>query len=988
MAPASTVATARTQAATHYGDLPLAFERNQGQADARVRVLARGMGYSLFLTSGEAVLALRGATRHGNVTGAAQGPGRVASTARLPTATVVRLSLAGGANRAPDIQGLDPRAGMSHYLIGNDPAHWYRNVAHFGKVRYQQVYPGVDLVYYGNQRQLEYDFIVAPGADPHRIRLEASGVQAVRLDRRGNLVLSTGHGDLVQHKPWAYQDIGGKRRPIDARYALLDGQRIGFAIGRYDTRQPLVIDPVLTYSSYLGGGGWEDGEDIAVDAAGNAYVTGFTDSVDFPTARARQASAGGSGDVFVAKLNAAGTALAYSTSIGGSGMDMGLGIAVDARGNAYVTGYTESSNFPTAAAWQPAHAGGPAGAYRDAFVSKLNASGSALGYSSYLGGADEDIGIAVAVDATGHACVTGETRSSNFPTLAPRQGAHGGGVDAFISRFNSAGSALVYSTYLGGSGHDSGQAIAVDGTGDAYVAGYSTSSNFPTTAGLQATNAGATDAFVAKLAAAGSAWRYVTYLGGNHADVVTAIAVDGTGAAYIAGQTASSNFPTAAARQPALGGGINDAFVSKLNPAGTALAYSTYLGGNGDFESANGIAVDRAGNAYVTGGTDSTNFPTAAQTMGNQPADDAFVTRFNTAGAMTYGSYLGGGSVDSGRGIALDAAGNSYVVGDTESVDFPTVHPMQAANAGSSDAWVTKIATALARSVRNDFNGDARSDILWRNHVTGANMIWKSAGSATPQAVAALGSQAWQVAAVGDFNDDGKADILWRNHSTGGNVIWRSARSTTPQAVAGLANQAWQVAGVGDFNGDRKADILWRNGSTGADMIWKAGSSSAQQATAGVPNLDWRIVGVDDFNGDGNADILWRNASTGANVIWKSGRSTTQQSVATVTSLPWQVAGTGDFNGDGKADILWHNAGTGANMIWKSALKSTQQAITGVANLDWRVVATGDYNGDGAADVLWRNVATGANVIWKSGRSTSAQTVTTLSNLAWMVAPP
>ena len=989
VSPVRPVAAARSQAATHYGDLPLAFEANQGQTDGRVKFLARGAGFSLFLTSGEAVLTLRRVNQQSDVARAAHSPDRVADAAGLTASTIVRLALAGGANPAPEVEGLYPRAGKSHYLLGNDPAHWHRDVAHFGKVRYRQVYPGVDLVYYGNQRKLEYDFIVAPGADPGRIRLEASGVQALRLDKRGNLVLGTGHGDLVQLKPRVYQDIGGRRRPIDARYALLDGQRIGFAIGRYDTLQPLVIDPVLTYSSYLGGGGWEDGEDIAVDAAGNAYVTGFTDSADFPTAKGRQATAGGSGDVFVAKFNAAGTALAYSTYIGGSGRDMGLGIAVDARGNAYVTGYTESPNFPTAAALQPASAGGPAGAYRDVFVSKLNASGSALVYSTYLGGADEDFGIAIAVDATGHACVTGETRSSNFPTLSPRQGAHGGGVDVFISKFNTAGSALVYSTYLGGSGLDSGQAIAVDGTGNAYVAGYTTSSNFPTSTPLQATNAGAIDGFVAKLNAAGNAWLYRTYLGGNHGDAVFAIAVDATGAAYLAGQTASSNFPTAAALQPAHAGGINDAFVSKLDAAGRALTYSTYLGGNGDFESGNGIAVDRVGNAYVTGTTDSTNFPTAARTLGNQPADDAFVTQLNAAGsALIYSTYLGGASVDSGRGIALDAAGNSYVVGDTESVDFPTVHPVQAANAGSSDGWVTKIATAIARSVRVDFNGDARSDILWRNHVTGTNMIWKSAGSATPQAVAALSSQAWQVAAVGDFNDDGKADILWRNHITGGNVIWKSARATTLQAVAGLTNQAWQVAGVGDFNGDRKADILWRNGSTGADMIWKSGSSSSQQATAGVPNLDWRIVGVDDFNGDGNADILWRNASTGANVIWKSGRATTQQSVATVTSLPWQVVGTGDFNGDGKADILWHNASTGANMIWKSALKATQQAITGVANLDWRVVATGDYNGDGATDILWRNMATGANVIWKSARSTSAQTVTGISNLAWMVAPP
>ena len=985
--PAATTPDAATRAriAAQYGDLPLAFEVNQGQSDARVRFLARGPGYSLFLTPTQAVLAFRPAGHHADATPAPRRGGMADADVEQIETDVVSLALA-GANQNPVVAGLDPQPGKSHYLLGNDPARWHRNVDHYAKVKYSQVYPGVDVVYYGNQRQLEYDFVIAPGIDPRQIRLGLSGVQGMQVDEHGNLVIKTGHGDLLQHKPIVYQDVDGVRQRIDGRYALLDKRHVGFDIGRYDTRLPLVIDPVLAYSTYLGGSALDEGHDIAVDGAGNAYVTGSTASTNFPTAPLQGSNAGGS-DIFITKLSASGSALVYSTYLGGSADDVGLAIAVDGDGNACVTGYTRSIDFPTFAALQPTYGGGN----NDAFVAKLQASGSTLFYSTYLGGTAVDIGSDIAVDGIGNAYVTGFTRSINFPTaMLPPQAFNSGGGDAFVSKFNAIGSALLYSTYLGGTAEEDGEGIAVDGAGNAYVTGITRSPNFPTNAPLQAAKSGGGDAYAAKLNPTGSGWIYSTYLGGGGEDRAIGIAVDAAGSAYITGYTSSIDFPTAAALQPSYAGGTDDAFASKLNAAGSALAYSTYLGGSGT-DQASAIAVDNAGNAVITGQTNSTDFPMVAplQATGDQTYGNAFVTQLNGAGsALGYSTYFGGSGPDNGAGIAVDAAGNAYVAGTTQSFNFPVAHAGQATNAGLSDAFVVKIGTAVfVPPRRNDFNGDGKDDILWRNHSTGANVIWKSAVSSTPQGMSRVGNLAWGIVGTGDFNGDRNSDVLWRNAITGANAIWKSANSATQLAVTGVSNLDWQVAGVGDFNGDGKDDILWRNNITGASMIWKSASAATRQGVTRVTDLAWRIAGVGDFNGDGKSDVLWRNAITGANAIWKSANSATQQAVTGVTNLAWQVADIGDFNGDGKSDILWRNRSTGANVIWKSGRAATPQAVTGVTNLDWHVVGAGDYNGDKTADVLWRNLRTGANVIWKSAGSANQQPVTGVTNLAWVVEP-
>jgi plastocyanin len=669
-----------------YGKLPLHFEANQGQTDGLVKFLARGTGYGLFLTTTESVLVLQKpeAARPG------EGVARVeaATPKRSSPPGVLRVKLL-GADPHPAIVGREELPGKSHYFIGNDPKKWRTDVPQYAGVEYKEVYPGVSLTYYGNQSQLEYDFVVSPGGDPRRIRLGIGGAEAIHVDAEGNLVLSLPRGEVVEKAPIVYQEVDGARKAVAGRFVLTGRGEVGFDVGAYEAHKPLVLDPVLVYSTYLGGSSLDQGYGITVDASGNAYVTGLTNSVNFPAVDPLQAASGGSFDAFVAKVNAAGSALVYSTYLGGSGDDGGYGIAVDASGNAYVTGGTTSINFPTVNALQAANGGGT-----DVFVAKLNASGSALLYSTYLGGGGNDGGYGIAVDTSGNAYVTGFTSSTNFPTANPLQATYGGGTsDAFVAKLNPAGSALVYSTYLGGSGDDQGLfGIAVDASGTAYVTGTTSSTNFPTANPLQAAyGGGSSNAFVAKLNPTGSAFVYSTYLGGSGGDAGHCIAADASGNAYVAGHTFSTNFPTANALQAAYGGGT-DAFVAKLNPAGSALIYSTYLGGSGQ-DQGSGIAVDASGNAYVTGYTFSTNFPTAnplqAAYGGNY---NAFVAKLNAAGsALVYSTYLGGSGGDQGQGIALDASGNAYVTGITQSTNFPTANPFQAVFGGAFDAFVAKI---------------------------------------------------------------------------------------------------------------------------------------------------------------------------------------------------------------------------------------------------------------------------------------------------------
>jgi hypothetical protein len=703
--------TSRTQLSGLYDKLPMSFEKNQGQFDSRVKFASRSGGRALYLTDGEAVLTLDelppfDMTKR-SVVKASEHSTTCVSASQVALDSPVRQRLVriklDGANPTPQIEGDEELPMKSNYFIGQDRSKWRTDIPSYAKVRYRKVYSGVDLVYYGTQYQLEYDFILAPGTDTNRPALTFEGAE-VRVNAIGDLILTAGFTEIRQHKPVAYQVVDGIRKEIAARYVQRRKNLIGFEVAAYDSNLPLVIDPVLAYSSYLGGGGADTGEAIAVDTAGSAYVTGNTQSMNFPvTSGAFQTVPPPFGAVFVTKINPSGTALVYSTYLG-SGESHG--IAVDSLGSAYVVGNAGANNFPTTVgAYDTTYNGGG-----DTFVTKLSPSGSTLIYSTYLGGSSVEISAAIAVDTAGNAHVTGLTTSADFPiTPGAFQSVFLGGRDrscvfgdAFVTKLNATGAGLLYSTYLGGSRGEAGLGIAVDSAGYAYVTGASASDNFPTSQGaFQTTHGGCLedicesnlceDAFVTKLNLTGTDIVYSSYLGGIVGDAGFAITVDFAGNALVTGSTNSPDFPRANPIQSRFGG-FRDLFVAKVNATGSALIYSTFLGSRGD-EEGYGIAVDSGGNAYVTGQTTSPDFPTVSPVRPYAGSRDAFVLKLSPSGSMLYSTHLGGsGGEGFFGGIAVDSSGNAYVTGSTQSTDFPiTAGAFQTIYGGLTDVFVAKI---------------------------------------------------------------------------------------------------------------------------------------------------------------------------------------------------------------------------------------------------------------------------------------------------------
>jgi hypothetical protein len=659
-----------------FAGLPMSFVPNRGQAGARGEFVARGPGYEAALTSDGARLALAGS--------------------RLDMSFV-------GAHRDAPIAGASRLPGTVNSYIGDDPARWRTGIPTFEAVRYREPWPGIGVEFHGSQSELQYDFLVAPRADPSRIRLEYGGARSLRIDAAGDLVAAMpGGGEVRQAAPISFQRAGGAREPVDSEFRLLGADRVGIAVGPYDRSRPLVIDPTLSYSNYLGGGDFDSGEALTVDASGSAYVIGRTFSADFPTQNPFQGARSGTQDAFVTKLNPAGTAVIYSTYLGGSNIDSGQAIAVDASGNAYLAGLTRSLDFPvTPGAFQTVAGGGT-----DGFVAKLNPAGTALVYSTYLAGNGSDAPTGIALDPGGGAYLAGSTLSADFPTTPGAfQTAFAGLGDAFATKLNATGSALIYSTYLGGGSPDGAGGVAVDSSGQASLMGATQSADFPTSSPIQASLQGTQDAFVARLTATGSALGYSTYLGGGGIENGEGIALDAGGSAYLTGATTSADFPTANALQGALAGPV-DAYVTKVNPAGTALAYSSFLGGGG-VDQGLGTAVDAAGTLRVVGQTNSADFPTANAVQGALAgATDGFAARVAPGGtALRYSTYLGGSGDDFAYAVALDADGDEYVTGQTDSPNFPVANAFQPAIAGSSDAFVTKLgpdATSTALSCAPD----------------------------------------------------------------------------------------------------------------------------------------------------------------------------------------------------------------------------------------------------------------------------------------------
>jgi hypothetical protein len=681
-------------AASAYGRLPLTFVKNQGQFDERARFVARQGAVTTYCTREGFVLQLVTRER------------QEGSEEDCVTGANVFFTFEGASSEAR-VQGLEELPGRFNYFRGQDPAQWHTDVPTYQKIHYQDLYPDIDLeLREGEPGRLDYDLILMPGADIESVRVRCEGGESLALDDQGALVLETTAGVLREPRPVTYQiGLSGEMIAVDCSFRIVDDTHFGFEARSWDRQAPLVIDPGLVYSTFLGGTSGDAAQAIAVDSAGAAYLAGSTASSGFPTtAGAFDTSYNyfGATDAFVTKLDASGTALVYSTFLGGTDGDGASAIAVNSAGAAYVAGSTVSSDFPTTpGAVDTSYNGGA----DDAFVTKLNASGSALLYSTFLGGTDWDSALAIAVDSAGAAYVAGDTYSSDFPTTpgAFDTSFNGQYTDAFVTKLDASGSALVYSTFLGGgTGTDEANAIAVDSAGAAYVVGYTDSSDFPTTPGAFDTSYGGGvnggDAFVAKVDASGSALGYSTFLGGTSGEAATAIAVDSAGATYVAGDTLSYDFPTTPGAFDTSYNGGDDAFVTKLDASGSALVYSTFLGGT-NVDNADAIAVDSAGAAFAAGWTKSSDFPTTPGAFdtsysGGVYGGDAFVTKLDASGsALVYSTFLGGKNDDYAYAIAVDSAGAAYVAGYTSSSDFPTTPGAfdTSWNGGYYDAFVTKL---------------------------------------------------------------------------------------------------------------------------------------------------------------------------------------------------------------------------------------------------------------------------------------------------------
>ena len=670
-------------------NLPLRFQENRGQTDPTVRFTTQSRGAKLFVTDDGVTFAM--------------GTGVERSALRFSVA---------GSDGASKVTGEREFAGVANYLRGSDASKWVTGARHFGAVRATGVKPGIDLLYYGHGQELEYDVVLRPGANAGDLRFRFEGAEKLSLTAAGDLLVHTAAGDLTQHKPMVWQETDGKRTLVSAAYRLAGKDAVEIRLGEYDSSRELMIDPVLSFATYLGGKADDSANAVALDSSGNIYIAGVTNSTDFPTSIGayRVALNGSNNDAFVTKLNPAGTAILYSTFLGGSYSDVATSIAVDANGNAYIFGNTQSIDFPTTAGSLA-----PTRINAGMFVSKLNANGTALVYSTYLGGGyNSDNAAGIAIDTSGSAYVTGSTYG-NFPvtvgSYSPNN-KHGNpnsyGSDAFIAKLTATGNGLVYGTYLGGTSYDSGVAIALDSSGQAYVTGTTNSTDFPVSANAfqQTTpltnNLYYTTGFVACLNSAGTALTYSTYLGGSNTTSPAAIALDASQNAYVGGVTSATDFPTTAGSFSTSLTSYSHGFVSKLNYVGTALLYSSLLGGSGG-DALHTLAVDSSGSAIVTGFTNSTDFPVTPGAFPLAPTADypnqgMFLTKFNASGtSVLYSTYFGPAGTSVDHGIALDSLGNPIIVGSTVSKTLPT--PVGSLQRTNPDVGTLQTGTGFATKV-------------------------------------------------------------------------------------------------------------------------------------------------------------------------------------------------------------------------------------------------------------------------------------------------
>jgi hypothetical protein len=940
-APAQAEPADRDRVLDAYAKLPAVFVANAGQLDPQIRYYAEGAGYGFaFRATGATLSFAKGGQR-----------------------SAIELGFV-GASSAAAVSAERKGSGQVSYFRGNDASEWRTGLPTYEEVVYDELWPGIDLAFAGADSELKYELHVAPGARVADVHISYGGAERVWLDSEGNLLMATPLGVLTDRRPLSYQDIDGARVLVESQFVQHSDGSYGFAVGEYAADLPLVIDPGLVYSTFLGGSAGENGLGIAVDAAGNAYVTGFTESSNFLTANPPPPASvdtsfnGGVSDVFVTKINATGTTLLYSTFLGGSSTEQGLAIDVDEDFNAYVTGFTGSSNFPIQSglegftAYRPFYRGGST----DAFVTKLNPTGTGLVFSTYAGGFGADQGWGIAVHSSGDVYVTGDTTSPNLPvTPLALQTSLRGSMDAFFLRLDRFAAGAGYMSYFGGTSTDSARAIAIDSSRNVYLTGSTSSANFPAGASSFDTSAnGGEDAFVMKLTYLGGstptgdnyAIGYFGYLGGSGLDRGHAIAIDAATNAYVTGITSSTNFPfTAGAFATTYGGGSFDAFVTKVNPFGTApLVYSTYLGGSGD-DRGQGIALDSAGDAHVAGRTASSNFPTtpgAFDTTWNL-GDDAFVTKLNPAGTgpLLYSTYLGGssganGNNDRGLAIALDATGG-YVTGFANSDNFPTT-PLayDPTHNGASDAFVAKLdfigapytltlmppadtntvgnSHTVTATVR-DFAGQPVPGVIVRFTVTGPNPTTGTCttGPGGQCDFTYTGTQAGldTITAYADTNNNGVRDL-----------------TAVPPEPSGVATKLWEAgapfrmtlepAADDNFVGEEHCVTAtvydeFNNPVPGITVRFSVPTHVATFATpdsgtdvtdpngeaefcftASLPGLD-DIYAFADTNGNGTQDLLAipPEPSATATKFWKPPASTAFCEV-TITNGGWIIANNGD----------------------------------------------------------------------------------------------
>jgi hypothetical protein len=1001
--------------AAAYGKMPLTFEWRGPEAG--------GQPFVTYVSGHPVAFAASGAVIE------RPGPGR-----HQPE-TMLRFV---GASPSVQPQAVGPQAGTANYLVGTRPEQWRTGVALYKSIKYRNLYPGIDLIYYGNQNRLEYDLVVAPGASWRSIRLAFGGARNVEIDREGNLRLQTGAGWVTHGRPVVYQRFGSRRREVSGQYVLRDGLEVGFDVGAHDRSRPLIIDPMLAMVSYLGGSGDDYGHAVAIDTSGCAYVVGETGSAGFPTLGPEQASMAGDTDVFVTKWNAAGTGLVYSTYVGGSNRDVALGVAVDAAGDAYVTGFTYSGDFPiTSGVLRTSFVGGS-----KAFVFKLNPAGNGLIYSTFLGGSGDDYGAGIAVDAAGEAHVAGYTASVDFPTTTGAfQRYYGGGFyDGFLAKLNAAGSALVYATYLGGSENDTAAGVALDPSGNIYVTGQTQSADFPTLNPVQASSS-ESDAFVVKMSVSGQV-QYSTYLGGTGLNNGTAIAADAVGNAYVTGFTDAPDFPVTSNAYQGVNNGSYDAFVATLNAYGSSVLNATYLGGSGS-DIGYGIALDGSGNIYIAGSTNSIGFPTYAAT---QPAynggGDAFVAAFNNQlSNLVYATYFGGSGVDVAAGVAVDPAGNAYITGWTgsggSSIGLPvTSGAFQPIGMGGIDAFLAKFAvsggplacttstpqvltvqagsssvlvgdvllsctggtigtqaTANIQVVLNTTVAGTQPEILVGSNT---NPIWGSASGST-----AILFQGISFAAPGpSANITLRITNVWANVSSiavGGQVImtvtvpnsnpsltvWPAQQTVAiTQNVLTAQLQQWVLSTVSPPAGCSAP--LPASGfliSDAAVMVWfLVGNASAGD----VAKVDWSAP----FGGVYQSQSLTATSS-GTQCLWDSMNiSGAPQPMAgswnvsiywngaLLTSVPFIVSTTG------VKELVWQNNTTRqvtAN-YYSGATMLGWAWLNSVGDPGWTVVAVADMNGDGVPDLIWQNDATRQVTVNYYGGAGGA----TMTGWAWL----